>query len=70
MMHRFFNHAPRCIQLFALLLLAIVAIGWAPRAAAATQMHIQRIGDAELPQHRIHPDFGGRKPRWPLARPP
>jgi type 1 fimbria pilin len=35
MMHRFFNHAPRCIQLFALLLLAIVAIGWAPRAAAA-----------------------------------
>jgi type 1 fimbria pilin len=34
MMHRFFNHTSRCIQLFALLLLAIVAIGWAPRAAA------------------------------------
>ena len=35
MMQRFFNHAPRCIQFVALLLLAIVAIGWAPRAAAA-----------------------------------
>lgn len=35
MMQRFFNHAPRCIQLFALLLLAIVATGWAPRAVAA-----------------------------------
>lgn len=34
MMHRLFNHAPRCIQLVALLLLAIVATGWAPRAAA------------------------------------
>ena len=36
MMQRFFNHAPRCIQLVALLLLAIVAIGWAPRAAATS----------------------------------
>jgi type 1 fimbria pilin len=35
MMHRFFNHAPRCIQLFALLLLAIVSMSWAPRAEAA-----------------------------------
>ena len=35
MMQRFFNHASRCIQLFALLLLTIVALGWAPRAAAA-----------------------------------
>jgi type 1 fimbria pilin len=34
MMHRF-NNAPRCAQLFAWLLLAIVAIGWAPCAAAA-----------------------------------
>jgi type 1 fimbria pilin len=36
MMQRFFNHAPRCIQLFALLLLAIIAFGWAPRAAATS----------------------------------
>jgi type 1 fimbria pilin len=33
-MHRS-NIAPRCVKLFALLLLAIVAIGWAPFAAAA-----------------------------------
>ncbi|RDS79395.1 hypothetical protein DWU98_17685 [Dyella monticola] len=34
MMHRFFNHAARCVQFFACMLLVIVAIGWAPRAAA------------------------------------
>lgn len=34
MMHRF-NNAPRCAQLFTWLLLAIVAIGWSPFAAAA-----------------------------------
>lgn len=33
MMHRF-NHAPQCAQFFVLLLLLIVVIGWAPRAAA------------------------------------
>jgi type 1 fimbria pilin len=34
MTHRF-NNAPRCARLFVWLLLAIVAIGWAPLAAAA-----------------------------------
>lgn len=35
MMHCFFVRTSRCIQLLALLLLATVAMGWAPRAAAA-----------------------------------
>ena len=34
MMHRFFNHASPCARLIALVLLAIVAIGWAPRSVA------------------------------------
>lgn len=34
MMHSFFSHAPRCIQLFALLLLALITIGWTQRAVA------------------------------------